>query len=187
MKVCLTDGEQGGFRVRRGCVDQIFTLKQIGEKTREKKHRVYVGFMDLEKAYDRVNMCTLWQVLKPYDVGSKLLNGIKTMHVNSLACVIVKGSERECFSIDSGVRQRCIVSPWLFNVYMDAVMNEVKMGMRKRGVRYQEEGREWILPGLLYADDLVLCGESEKDLKAMVEFFGEMCRKRDLKVNVRVR
>ena len=52
------------------CVDQIFTLKQIGEKAREKKRRVYVGFIDLEKAYDRVNMT--W---------SKLLRGIKSMYV----------------------------------------------------------------------------------------------------------
>ena len=42
-------------RSGRGCVDQIFTLKQIGEKAKENKCRVYVGFMDLEKAYDRVN------------------------------------------------------------------------------------------------------------------------------------
>ena len=38
-----------------GCVDKIFTLKQIGEKAREKKNRVYVGFIHLEKVYDRVN------------------------------------------------------------------------------------------------------------------------------------
>ena len=39
-----------------------------------------------------------------YDVGGKLLNGIKSMYVNSLAYVIVKGVESECFRIDSGVR-----------------------------------------------------------------------------------
>ena len=50
-----------------------------------------VGFMDLEKAYDRVNREALWQVLIMYDVGSKLLNGIKIMYINSLACVRVKG------------------------------------------------------------------------------------------------
>ena len=43
------------FGVGRGCVDQIFTLKQIGEKAQEKKCNVYVGLIDLEKAYDRVN------------------------------------------------------------------------------------------------------------------------------------
>ena len=39
---------------RRGRVDQIFTLKEIGEKAREKKGRVYVGFINLKKVYDRV-------------------------------------------------------------------------------------------------------------------------------------
>ena len=45
-----------------------------------------------------------------------------------------------------------------------------------------KEGREWRLPGLLYADDLVLCDESE-DLRVMVGQFFEMCRRRELKVN----
>ena len=66
--------EQGVFRDGRGCVDQIFTLKQIGEKN----VRVYVGFIDLE-AYDSVNRETLWQVLKMYNVGVKLLGVIKNV------------------------------------------------------------------------------------------------------------
>ena len=45
----LIDDELGGFRVGRECIDQIFTLKQIGEKAQE-KNAVYVGFIDLEKA-----------------------------------------------------------------------------------------------------------------------------------------
>ena len=58
---CLIDDEQRGFRRGRGYVDQIFTRNQIGEKAWKKKCRVNVGFMDKEKAYDRVN-----------DVGGKL-------------------------------------------------------------------------------------------------------------------
>ena len=46
-----------------------------------------------------------------------------------------------------------------------------------------EEGREWRLPGHLYADDLVLCGESEEDLREIVGRFIEDCRRRGLKVN----
>ena len=64
----LIDDVQGGLRAGRGCVYQIFTLKQIGEKAREKKV-VYVGFMDLEKAYDGVNRETLWQVQRTFDVS----------------------------------------------------------------------------------------------------------------------
>ena len=62
-------------------------------------------------------------------IWGKLLSGIKSMYVNSLACVRVKGGESGRFRIDSGVRQGSIMSPRLFSIYMDGVMKEVKMGM----------------------------------------------------------
>ena len=65
---------------------------------------------------------------------------------------------------------------------MYGVMKEAKTRMRR--VRFIEAGREWRLPAFLYTDDLVLCGESEEDLRAMVEQFAEMCRRRGLKLNV---
>ena len=65
-------------------------------------------------------------------MDGKHLNGINSLHVNSLGCVRVKGGESECFRIDSGVRQGCIVYPW------DAVI-KVKMGMGRIGVRFLEE------------------------------------------------
>ena len=52
--------------------------------------------MDLEKAYDRVREA-LWQVLRMYDVGGKLLNVMKSVYVNILSCVRVKGCESEFF------------------------------------------------------------------------------------------
>ena len=59
------------------------------------------------------------------------------------------------------------------------LMKEVKEGSELSEVWE----REWKLPGLLYADDLVLCGESEEDLRVMVGWFVEVCRRRGLKVN----
>ena len=63
---------------------------------------MYVGFIDLEKAYDRVNREALWQVLRMYDVGGggRLLGGIKSVYVDSLARVRVKWGESERFKID---------------------------------------------------------------------------------------
>ena len=70
-----------------------------------------MGFISLEKAYDRVNREALWQVLKIYDVGCKLLNGIKSIYVDSLAYVRVKGGESEQFKVDIRVRHGCFMSP----------------------------------------------------------------------------
>src|SRR5215469_2667489 len=52
----LTDNligeEQGGFRKGRGCLDQVFVVKSLCEKFKEKGREVYMAFMNLEKAYD---------------------------------------------------------------------------------------------------------------------------------------
>ena len=66
---------------------------------------------------------------------------------------------------------------------MNGAMKEVKMGMGRKGVSFMEDGIEWRLPNILYADDSVLCGESEEDLRMMVGRFAEVCRRRGLKVN----
>ena len=105
------------------------------------------------------------------------------MYVDSLACVRVKMGESEWFGIDSGVRCGCIISPWLFNVYMDTLIRDVKMGIGMRGMRFMEVGREWRLPGLLYTDDLILCVKLVEDLRDMVGWFIEVFRKRGLNVN----
>ena len=67
------------------CIDQFFTLKQVSEKAIDKKRRVYVGFIVLEKPYNRVNRKALWQVLRMYDLRGKLLSGIKEKRVGCQA------------------------------------------------------------------------------------------------------
>ena len=71
-----------------------------------------------------------------YDVGGKFFSGIKSMYVESSACVRIKGGVSERCRIDSGVRQECIMYPWLFSVYMDGVMKEIKRERGGRGVIY---------------------------------------------------
>ena len=80
---------------------------------------IYMGFINCDRLYDRVNRQALWQVLRMYDMQVKLLSGIKSMYVDSSACFRLKENESEWFGIYNGVRQGCIMSPWQFNVYMD--------------------------------------------------------------------
>ena len=106
-----------------------------------------------------------------YDVSCILLNGIESMYVNSL----VKGCESKCFGIGSGERR----------VYRVSLAFQCIYGCSdERGENVDwEEGREWRLPGLWCADDLVLWGESEEDLSTMVGCLVEVGRRRGLKVN----
>ncbi len=82
--------------------------------------------MDLEKAYDRVDWLALWEVLRIYGVGGKMLSAIKSFYEAASACVKINGETTEHFEIKVGLRQGCVMSPWLFNIYMDGVMRKVK-------------------------------------------------------------
>ena len=109
--------EQGGFRAKRGCVDQVFTLRQVMEKAIEKRRELFVAFIDLEKAYDKVNRVKLWEALRRAQVGEGLLKAIQSLYVNCEARVKVGEKHTEWFEVKQGVRQGCTLSSWLFNVF----------------------------------------------------------------------
>ena len=116
---------QGSFRKGRGCSDQIFIVRQICEKYLGKGKDVYSAFLDLEKPYDRVDRDAMWNVLRLNGIGGRLLRGVKSLYVGSKACVRVirVGNEViEWFPVRVGLRQGCVMSPWLFNLYIDGVV-----------------------------------------------------------------
>ncbi len=80
--------EQGGFRKGRGCIDQIFAVKILVEKYLEKERKLFATFMDMKKAYDRVDMKGLWDTLRVYGVGGKLFERINS-YENASASVRV--------------------------------------------------------------------------------------------------
>ena len=64
----------------------------------------------------------LWQLLRLYEVGVKLLKAVQSFYVDSSACVRIGNEVSEWLSVNVGVRQGCVMSPWLFNLYMDGVV-----------------------------------------------------------------
>ncbi len=77
----------------------------------------------------RIDRETLWSVLKIYGVGGQLLKGIQAFYRQANACVRVGGEFSESFAVEVGVRQRCVMSPWLFNIFMEAVAKWYSAGL----------------------------------------------------------
>ena len=77
---------------------------------------VYFAFIDLEKAYDRVDRRTLWQVVSIYGVGGKLLMAWQSLYEDNGVCVKVGGEESKWFESKVGLGQSCVVSLWLLNI-----------------------------------------------------------------------
>ena len=97
---CAMGEEQCGFRQGRGSMDQVFAVRQVCEKYLANRKDVFWTFMDLEKAYDAVDQHGMWQMLKVYGVGGKLLKAVQNFHVDSRACVWV-GNDVRVVLLDS--------------------------------------------------------------------------------------
>ena len=94
--------------------------------------------------------------------------------------------ESDWFSVRVGLHQGCVMSPWLFNVYMDGVMREVRGKIGDVGVSLWDKSRncEWKAEWMMFADDTALVGDSEEKLQRLVKEFGDACTRRKLTVNV---
>ncbi len=92
------------------CGSDIFLQDGSGENISKRK-KLYAAFMDLEKAYDRVDWLALWDVLKIYGVGGKLLSAINSFYKDASAFVKISGETSEHFEIKVGLRQGCVMSP----------------------------------------------------------------------------
>ena len=160
-------------------------LRQVCEKMKEKGKQVWIAFMDLEKAYDRIDRDAMWQVMRIYGIGGRVLRGIMSFYEGGRACVRVGGRVSESFEVRIGLRQGCVMSPWLFNVYMDGVVREVYSRVTGKGVRMRVDGEsDWMLSQLLFADDTALVADSAEQLQCLVREFGRVCERRKLRVNV---
>ncbi len=99
--------------------------------------------------------------MRVYGVGGKLFEGIKSFCENASASLRVNGELSESFSVEVGVRQGCVMSPWLFNLSMDGCIREMKVGVQDLGARLNVRGVEQPVVAGLYVDDTVLLAESE--------------------------
>ncbi len=95
----------------------------------------------------------------------------------------VNGELSESFNVEVGVRQGCVMSPWLFSVYMDGCIREMKVGVRDLVARLNVGGVEQSLVAGLYADGTVLLAECEGMLQSIVDEVDKVCEGRKLKVN----
>ena len=171
------DEGQCGFRPLRGCQDQIFSLRQISEKYYEKGKEVFLCFIDLEKAYDRVPREKLMEVVGRYGVGKKLLRAIDSLYTNSEAAVRIDGKFSDWFRVKTGVRQGCKLSPLLFIIYMNEIIRNCNF---EGGLDLQDSK----IISLAYADDLVILADSEYELQVNINKFNVTCKNFGMKISV---
>jgi len=157
----LLRDQQAGFRKNRSCVDQIATLRIIVEQSLEWNTSLYINFVDYEKAFDSVDRNTMWKLLRHYGVPGKLVTLIRNSY-EGMTCRVVHGGQlTSSFTVRTGVRQGCLLSPFLFLLVIDWAM--------KVSTEHQRNGIQWTLleqlDDLDFADDLALLSHSHQQMQ----------------------
>lgn len=173
--------EQAGFRGGRSTVDQIFAMRQVMEKRWEYALPVYCAFIDLEKAYDSVWREGMWKIAEHYGISEKIVELLRNWYVDVSSCVRMDGGEGEWFPVTTGLRQGCVMSPSLFNVYMDAMMRKVTDDGVDGGVRV---GRERVMD-LDFADDVALLADTWLVLVGLVVRMEEVTQRFGINISVK--
>ena len=89
-------------------MDQVIAVRQVCQKYLANGKDAFWAFIDLEKAYDTIDRHGMWQMLRVYGVGGKLLKAVLSFYVDSRACVQVRNTVSEWFPVTVGLRQGCV-------------------------------------------------------------------------------
>jgi hypothetical protein len=134
-------------------------------------------------AFDGVHRTKMWNILLKRRVDKKLLMAIKSLYDNSTNFVIRNNMRPGAFAIKQGLRQGGVMSPVLFNVYMDEIMKECRTHTNKLNVGYKNMMQVGISE-CAFADDMVILSGSELGLQRNVNIWNDMLKKYDMKINV---
>ena len=154
---------QYGFRTGRGTRDAICQLRIMMERCLEMQKTLYICFIDYTKAFDRVKHDMLFEILSKAGVPDKEINIIKSLYLQQKATVRYENETSEEITIKRGVRQGCILSPCLFNIYTEYLIREALEDGEGININGQN------ITNIRYADDTIILAESEQQLQNMID------------------
>ena len=159
---------QFGFMPGRSITYAIFILKQTIEKHREGQKNIRVTFIDLEKAYDSIPSEEIWRSSRERNVPEKYIRLIQDMYQGCKTVLRSASGESNSFGVEVGLHQGSALSPYLFLLLMDVLTQDVRKDV----------------PGsMMFADDIVLCGDDETDMAEYLETWRKALEERGMRIS----
>ena len=126
---------QAGFRKGGGIRDQIANICWIIKKAREFQKNIFFCFIDYAKAFDCVDHKKLWKILKEMGIPGHLTCLLRNLYASQEATVRTGHGTTDWFQIGKGVHQGCILSPCLFNLYAEYIIQNVGLDEAQAGIK----------------------------------------------------
>ena len=140
------------------------------------------SFIDYAKAFDWVDHNKLWKILKEMGMPDQLTCLLRNLYAGQEATVITGLGTTDWFQIGKEVRQGCILSPCLFNLYAEYIMRNGGLDEAQAEIKIARRN----INNLRYADDTTLMTESKEELKSLLIKVEEESEKVGLKLNIQI-
>ena len=168
----ILSDEQAGFRKGRITVEQIFNCRILMVRHIESLNDLYHNVIDIKKAFDRVWHDGLWSSLQKYGININIISMIKALYYNSSSVVLINNIQGNTFKTIVGVRQGCILSPVLLNVFLEEIMADIQNNHTSSisiGVLS--------ISNLRIADDIYLIAGNTQELQALTDILSNNASK----------
>ena len=177
------DESQAGFRKGYSTVDNLFTLMSMGQKYLSKKGgRFYCLFVDFSKAFDNIDHVELMNCLIRKGVHGKYLKLWIKMYDDLCCCVkLGNGKCTNSFKCNIGTRQGCKPSPILFNLFINELIEELKLS-GIQGIQVSADGSDIL--AILYTDDMANVSDNLRSLQAQLGVIAAFCNRTGMKINL---
>ena len=149
-------------------------------KAREFQKNIYFCFIDYAEAFDCVDHNKLWKILKEMGIPDHLTCLLRNLYAGQEETVRTGHGTTDWFQIGKGVRQGCILSPCLSNLYAEYIMRNAGLEETWAGIKIAER----YINHLRYADDSTLMAESKEELRNLLMKVKEESEKVGLKLNI---
>lgn len=167
---------QAGFRKGYSTADNVFNLSNLIQiKLAEREGRMYCFFVDYTAAFDSIDRKSLFYKLSAIGVSTRFLKIIEELYDNTEVAVWCNEQTTSWFKTNLGVKQGCILSPLLFALFLNDIVDVLEGGCLVAGNRIKV---------LMYADDIVIVSPSRTGLQLMINQLEEYCDNWNLKVNL---
>ena len=134
------------------------------KKQESSRKNIYFCFIDHAKAFDCVDHNKLWKILKEMGIPDHLTCLLRNLYAGQEATVRTGHGKTDWFQIGTGVHQGCILSPCLFNLYVEYIMRNAGLDEAQAGIKIA--GRN--INNFRYVDDTTLMAECKEELKRLL-------------------
>lgn len=170
---------QFGFRNALGTREAIFSLQVLIQRCRDMNKDAYVCFADFSKAFDNVKHEQLLEILRKAGIDDRDIRIIKNLYWGQCAKVKIDNSLTGNIEIKKGVRQGCVLSPLLFNIYSEEIFRRALENARE-GIKINGE----LINNIRYADDTVILASNVEELQQLMERVNDVSSEFGLSLNL---